>query len=759
MTDATYPVEIDGVKFEVRAGSPEEAAEKARNTDLATVPRVISRSGSTRIFERPNGQRYLVSPGYSTSDPAKIEEAMQGASAGEISTRSFDEQVLSQHPVAARGAEYLRGVVPGAGSYLDEAIGAVSGPEATAGMRSMSGAMQRERPGQTMALNLGGAATGIGLAALGAPLMPAPVQAALGTAGTAIVGQGPRIAQAARTGLAGLTAGGAEGAIFGYGEGTTPETRSQEAVKGGAFGAATGGVLGAAAPYVEAGVRNIAGLIKRSDIGTIASAFGISENAAKVIKATFEMGGGVPEAISRVERAGADGMIADAGEAAQALLDATSASGPAAAQAVREPLDQRMGQVAENLDTGLTGYLGAPTAGPETAVRDIMQRTAPERTAAYDQAYNTAIDYAAPAGRNVEDVVFGRIDPDVLNSAVREANAEMRDRGLSNQQILVDLAPDGTMSFREMPNVRQLDELKKALNGLARAAKKNEGTVSVDTAESLRYARQASDLRDAIVAATTDPATGRSTYAAATKIGGDTIQERNAYELGEAILSPRTRVEAVGIELGNNPSAAQIEALKSGLRTRIDQVVGDVKRIPSDPNIDARQALATLRELGSDNARAKISAFMGDEANDLFRLLDESMVAAETRAATSTNSRTGIRTATQQNVSDLTAPNVFETALSGEPLNTTARLIQAVTGYTDEFTAGQRQKVYMDLAKALTEKRGPDAVVALRALDAAMSGQSLTEAQTKALAKAVTNALVMGSTPALGRSAEQRFNQ
>ena len=163
--------------------------------------------------------------------------------------------------------------------------------------------------------------------------------------------------------------------------------------------------------------------------------------------------------------------------------------------------------------------------------------------------------------------------------------------------------------------------------------------------------------------------------------------------------------------------------------------------------------------MGSDNARAKISAAIGDEADDIFRLLDQSMVAAETRAATSANSRTAIRGATQQNVADLTAPNVAETALSGEPLNTTTRLIQAVTGYTDEFTAGRRQEVYLDLAKTLTEKRGPDAVIALRALEAAMSGQSLTEGQTKALAKAVTNALVMGSTPALGRSAGQSFNQ
>jgi hypothetical protein len=677
---------------------------------------------------------------------------MQGASAGEISTKSFDEQVLAERPVAARGAEFLRGVVPGAGSYLDEAIGAVAGPEATAGMRSMSGAMQRQRPGQTTALNLAGGVTGAGLAAAATPVKAASLV-------SSVVGQGPRIAQAGRAGLAGLAAGGMEGAVFGYGEGTTPETRAQEALTGGAFGAATGTALGTASPYIEAGVKNLASAITRSDIATIASAFGISPNAARVIKDTFELGGGVPDAIARVERAGAEGMVADAGEAAQALLDATAASGPGPAQAARAPIEQRMERVGGNLQEGLTTRLGQPAEGPETAVGEIMQRTSAARSEAYDAAYQSPIDYSGPAGRNIEELVQNRIEPDVMMAAINEANAEMRDRKLVNQQIMAQIAPDGTVKFAEMPNVRQLDELKKALNTLAIAAKNTDGMVPVDTAASLRYTRQAQELRNLLAEATVDPRTGTSTYAAATKIGGDTIQERNAFELGEQLLSPRTRVESVRIGLGQNPSAAQIEAAKRGLRTRVDQIVGDVKRIPSDPNIDARQALATLREMGSDNARSKIQSLMGEEASDLFRLLDESMVAAETRAAMSANSRTALRGATQQNVADITAPGVIETAMSGEPLNTTSRLIQAVTGYTDDFTAGQRKKVYMDLAKALTEKRGPDAIMALRVLDAAMSGQELTAAQTEMLSKVVSNALLMGSTPALGRSAEKRFDQ
>jgi hypothetical protein len=748
MAEKTYPVTKDGVQFEVKATSPEEAAAKARAIDVATVARVIARNGTTRVFERPNGQRYVVSPNYSSLDPAAVEKALAGMSASEISRTGIDESIIAANPLAARGVQFLRGI-PAAGAYLDEVMGAVLGPEAGTAVRAASGAMERQRPMETMGLNLAGGVT----AAAGAlAAAPAAITGALG----AIAGTGPRIAQMARLAGTGLVGGTTEGGIYGYGEGTTPQERGNEAAVGAAFGGVTGGLLGAATPIAEAGVRNVMSLFRRSDIATIAATLGISANAARVIKNTFEMGGDMQTAIARVEQAGAQGIIGDAGEAAQALLDATAASGPAGSAAVREPLNARMSEVSENLDTGLTGLLGQPAEGPVTAVREIMDASRAQRTSAYDAAYTTPIDYASPAGQNIENIVLNRVEPSILMSAIREANAEMADLGLTNQQIMARILPDGSVQFVEMPNVHQLDELKKGLRKLATEAKNSEGMVVFDTPESLRYARQANDLGAAITDATGG---AQGPYAAATRIGGDTIQERNAYELGEALLSPRTRVEAVRLELGPNPSDAQVAAAKRGLRTRINQIVGDVKRIPSDPNLDARQALATLREMSSDNAREKIRRVMGVEANDVFKMLDEAMIAAETRAATSVNSRTAIRQSTQENVNDLTSAGAVGEALRGEPVNTTKRLIQGITGYTDEFTVQQRQRVYQDLAKALTEKRGPDAVVALRVLDAAMRGQALTDAQTDMLAKLVTTALVSGSVPTAGREAQAQFGQ
>lgn len=748
MVERTYPVTVNGMQFEVRASSPQDAARLAQEIDPSTTPRIIAREGSTRVFERPNGQRYLVSPGFSSTDPERVQQALSGMTGGEISRQAIDQSIIAQAPFAARAGEVARGI-PFVGSYLDELMGAVRGPEAAASARMATGAMQRERPGETLGLNILGGVTSAGAAALAAPAR------AVGLLSN-IVGQGSRASQVARSAGAGLLGGGVEGGIYGFGEGTDMPSRVSEAATGAGFGGAIGAIGGAATPLIEAGVRNVTGLIRRSDIAQIASTFGISTNAARVIKNTFEMGGDINAAMQRLQQAGSEGMLADAGEAAQALLDATAASGPAGAAAARGPIEERMTRVGGRLEAGLTQQLGQPAEGPVTAVSEIMARTSADRANLYNQAYRQPIDYAAPQGRSIESILQTRIEPNVLNQAIQEANAEMRDRGLVNQQIMAQIGDDGQVRFVEMPNVRQLDELIKSLNALSRNARNTEGLVPVETPQSLRYKRQAQDLRQAVIDATGGE---NSPYRAAVQMGGDTIQERNAYELGERLLSPRTRVEEVGLELGRNPSAAQIEAAQRGLRTRIDQVVGDVRRIPSDPNIDARQALATLREMSSDNAREKISRLMGPRAQELFNMLDEAMVAAETRAAMAVNSRTAMRQATQADVAEMTAPGVVGQALRGDPVNTTRQLIQAVTGYTDEFSAQQRQRIYQDIARALTEARGPNAQIALRALDAAMSGQRLTDEQTDILARMIAGSLAGGVAPTAGRATATQFNQ
>ena len=193
MADKIYPVTKDGVTFEVRAATPEDAKAKAMATDVASVARIINRSGDTRVFERPNGQRYVVSPGFSSTDPAAVANALAGMTGGDISKGSIQEGLIQQYPATSRAVEFVRGV-PFAGSRIDELAGAVAGPEAASGVQALSDAMLAQRPNETMALNLAGGAVAT------APIaMLKPVQAL----GSAIIGQGPRITQAVRAALAG----------------------------------------------------------------------------------------------------------------------------------------------------------------------------------------------------------------------------------------------------------------------------------------------------------------------------------------------------------------------------------------------------------------------------------------------------------------------------------------------------------------------------------------------------------------------------
>jgi hypothetical protein len=747
MASKSYPVQKDGVNFEVRASSPEEARAKAESTDIATVPRVIARNGSTRVFERPNGQRYVVSPGASFTDPKKVEQVLAGMTAGEVTRQGIDEQLIAQTPMAARAGEFVRGV-PFVGSRADELVGAIAGPEAATGMRALSGAMQRQRPGETLALNLGGGLAGTAAAALAAP------QAATGLI-SSTVGTGSRGAQIARGAAAGTTAGGIEGLIYGSGEGTNAQERRAEAGRGAAIGATGGAAFGAAAPVVSEVAGNVIGLFRRSDINQIAREFGISTNAAKVIKNTFDQGGDVQAAIANLNRAGGEAMLADAGPAAQALLDATAASGGTAGQIVRGAVDERMARTNRAVTSSLDSALGTPPLGPQTALDEIAARSAPARQEAYNLAYNTPIDYASPQGRQIEEVL-GRIEPEDVMRGIREANAEMRSLGMTNQQIMATIGPDGQVVYQEMPNVRQLDELKKALQGIAYSSE-NTNQFGRLTGTGKRYNRLAGELRDAVSDAV-EP------YGAAVSIGGDKLAEERAFMLGRDLLKAGTEVEDVVIELGSRPSQDQVAAAKSGLRSYIEKAMGDIRAIASDPSADAqeaRQVIKAVTDMSSDNARRKIRDLMGAEADALLAQIDEAAQSATVRAAMAQNSKTAGRQATMGTVDEITAPGVVGQAMQGEAVNTTKAMIQAVTGQTAEYTAAQRQRIYQDIARALTEKSGENAVTSLRVLDAAMKGQALTDTQTDQLAKMLAGVLFGGATAGTtrGAAAERRQDQ
>ncbi|NBR79721.1 MAG: hypothetical protein EBT71_06775, partial [Alphaproteobacteria bacterium] len=106
---------------------------------------------------------------------------------------------------------------------------------------------------------------------------------------------------------------------------------------------------------------------------------------------------------------------------------------------------------------------------------------------------------------------------------------------------------------------------------------------------SLLYGGLARDLRGAIGQAVVDPQTGARLYDDAVTLGGEKIAEQNAFKLGREALKPQTEIGDVLEELGPEPSQAQIEAAKLGMRQHIRTVLENVKGVPSDQELAARQ--------------------------------------------------------------------------------------------------------------------------------------------------------------------------
>jgi hypothetical protein len=170
--------------------------------------------------------------------------------------------------------------------------------------------------------------------------------------------------------------------------------------------------------------------------------------------------------------------------------------------------------------------------------------------------------------------------------------------------------------------------------------------------------------------------------------------------------------------------------------------------VPSDPNIDAREVVKAVTDMSSSNARAKIRALMGAEADALLKQIDEAAQSAVVRTAMATNSKTAIRGNIKETVSELTTPGAVGQLMAGDPINTSKVMIQAITGQTAEYTAAQRQRIFEDIARALTEKRGQSAVAALNYLDQAMKGQPLTAAQNEFLARQIAGTSIIAGIPA-----------
>lgn len=695
-----------------QAGSWQDAPIVSGSNSQPQMNVIATTPDGGKIYQREDGSKGFTSAGYSTTDPKAIERLMAGAKPVEIVQSSIDNQRIDENPIAARAQEVVRGT-PFIGSYADEVVGAIS-PQAGANMAATSQAMQRERPKETMALNLGGAVAG------SIPMALAAGPSLMANASTNIGGR------ALQAGGLGLAAGGAEGAIYGAGE--QEGGRGRNAAVGGAVGAGAGLVLGGAAPYVAAGFKNLITRLRGSDVKVIAKELSISPEAAGVIRDALRTGSEA-DAMTALQRAGPDAMLADAGKSASTLLDAAAASGGTASQIAQPAVSARAQAATGKIVSVLDRTLGAPK-GEQELITAVRTGSAPARSAAYDAAYAQPINYASGEGRRLEGLM-GRVPA----SAWRRASQLMSLDGDSSMQKLFTIGDDGAVTVQTMPDVRQLDYITRALNDVASEAD-GAGKLGGTTDLGRSTGNLSKAIRQTVRSAVPEYGTALDTAAGA-------ISERNAIETGYTLLNRTTRREDIAQAMGS-ASRAEREAAKQGVRASIDDAMSSVTRTMSDPDTTTREGILALRDMSSRSNATKLRILLGqDAANELLGEVDQAATAFELRAAIAENSKTAIRTSIQKGVEARADGGVLSAIKSGEPVNAAKRIIQALSGETPEAVELRRMGIYEDIATALTQTKGARAKNALLRINSAINGQDMSEQSARFIANTLTTTGVL----------------
>ncbi|MYG28696.1 MAG: hypothetical protein F4213_22215, partial [Boseongicola sp. SB0677_bin_26] len=521
----------------------------------------------------------------------------------------------------------------------DEAQGAMSGIGAMMRGEDYLPAYAEGRDRQREYLDAARERTGWGgtAAEVGASLLPVGM-AARGAVRTAQAA--PPLARM----LKGAAAGAATGAGIGFAEGEGgARRRAENAVLPTAFG----GTLGAAGPVVGAGIGRMA---ERSTRAKAARRGKVPPDTVDVLKHVFEMdhrqGAPVRDA----------SMVADTGGTATSLLgeamgdiggridDVANVSrgafkrpiGVPSEATIRQRLTERTARETDEFKKGLDRTMGMPAGLRATEAR-LLDESRPRVSAAYDRAYNTPIDYASEEGIRLEALLKGRRIP---AAAWRKANEILDLEEKQSKQILARIGDDGTVTLERLPDIEQIDAIKRAMDDLIESEKDIKGRLSNKGRILYRTSRDMLKLTDTLV-----PDYGRAREFAAVP-----RQSIEAMETGyDAIAKEGTTADQLAADM-RNMTPEQVDWLRSGARSAVEEFMQKTKEtlVPnptrtgyvSVKSIGDADVQTALKALTSGRAREKLRLILGaEDAEELFESVDQTMTAIKVEASSLPNRR------------------------------------------------------------------------------------------------------------------------
>lgn len=489
-----------------------------------------------------------------------------------------------------------------------------------------------------------------------------PTFAATGGPGKALTTGGAAL----KSGLIGLGQGGVYGFNAGEGEGRLPSAL---------FSAAAGGALGYALPYAGEGIKNIyrtgRDALNASRAGMSRPAYNLLDDAVRA------------EGARGYSFKDSDAMLADAGDTLSGMLDYIASRGQEGGRIAKQAVKGRVSKSSKDIVSALDESLGKPQAyktfEKNPAVSDL-----------YKKAYDAPVPYDTPAGYEIEELVKR-----IPAQAVNYAKTLMKMGGHESRQILADIADDGTVTFRELPDVVQLDYLTRGLNQMAKGSE-GMGATGGKTDIGSFAANLSSDIRSLLKRSVPK-------YKDALAAAADDIRMYEAFDFGGDVLRGNIKRGQAARTL-KGMGKAELEQVRGGARQYIDDLLANVKEIRSGDDMEARQAFAAFANVTTPASAEKLKMLLGKKAAfELRTKLLNAKKAFELRSRISTNSKTAPREMYDARVTASREGPIMQ-ARQGRAVDATRQAVASIMGASAKDLADIDDKIIAEVAKALTDK-------------------------------------------------------
>lgn len=470
-------------------------------------------------------------------------------------------------------------------------------------------------------------------------------------------------------------------AAFGAGGGSLAARSAISALTGGGIGLAdtavrTGDVgeslkgmgIGAGLGLVAPGLGNLVGRGVGSMVSKLRGPTAPQSSFARAATAD-----GVTDVPAQLAKLGPDAMPMDLGPNLQRQAGALAATPGKNQEIIRSSIANRQTGAGTRITESLDNALGQPVDTMVVADDIIAQRSAAAKPL-YDAAYAKPV----PFTKELEET----LTRPAVASALKDAQGMAANEGIPSQQWFANIADDGSVTIKNVPDVRQLDLTKRALDDKISSAMRSGNN---------NEARILTQVRDKLVKQVDEAV---PEYAAARKAFSGPSGVLDAMDEGKAVFSKAMTPNELRTRLLKMDDA-QREAFIQGGRASIANIMGTARN----------DALAARNTFASGYNKEKLELLVGKEqANKMLGALDAEAAFTKTRDVVTGNSETEARSAARQDVGVKDAkPGFVRNAFN-------LRFGDAAADVGDKIIGGARNAAQQakneELAKLLTSAQG-----------------------------------------------------